>query len=141
MEIPTIFQDVKIGYSDANQLSVDLDESLSGIYQQQSSSSLLSGSPPSGRTSPPMPLTPIITSNPEPLELQIDYWPIAKSGDREKNQTKSTDQGKISIKSTFRNLQVNSFFSNVSPFFQLFGLYFRFIDFHCIHSQAMCHMV
>lgn len=44
----------------------------------------------------------------EPLELQIDYWPIVKPGlnEKEKSQTKGSDQGKNSIKSTFRSLQV-----------------------------------
>lgn len=104
-------QDVKIGCSDANQMSLDLDEAMSNAMQQQSSASLISGSPPSGRTSPPMPLTPIVLTNQEPLELQIDYWPIASKimvGDKERSQTKGTDQSKNSIKSTFRNLQVSS---------------------------------
>lgn len=49
---------MKLGSTEAHQLSVDLDESIiSGLLQQSqqpSASSLLSGSPPhSGRTSPP----------------------------------------------------------------------------------------
>lgn len=122
-------QDVRIGCTDAHQLSVDLDENIiSNILQQQqqqSSGSLLSSSPPlSGRISPPMPVTPSATQflqqqqqvqqqsqqqmqqQQEPLELQIDYWPIVKPGDKDKSQTKGIDQGKNSIKSTFRNLQV-----------------------------------
>lgn len=90
-------------------MSMDLDEVMANAMQQQSSSSLLSSSPPSGRTSPPMPLTPIVLTNQEPLELQIDYWPIASrigGSDKERSQTKGTDQSKNSIKSTFRNLQV-----------------------------------
>lgn len=100
---------MKIGCSDAHQLSLDLDESLSGVQQQQqqSSGNLLSSSPPSGRTSPPMPTTPQLISNQEPLELQIDYWPIMRPGDKEKSQNKSSEQSKNSIKSTFRNLQVS----------------------------------
>ncbi|KAG4067941.1 hypothetical protein HA402_010627 [Bradysia odoriphaga] len=100
--------DVKIGCSDSHQLSLDLDESLSNVQQQQqqSSGNLLSSSPPSGRISPPMPTTPQLISNQEPLELQIDYWPIMKPGDKEKSQNKSSEQSKNSIKSTFRNLQV-----------------------------------
>lgn len=86
------------------QLSLDLDESLSSALLQQSVGNALSSSPPSGRTSPPIPTTPQLLTNHEPLELQIDYWPIIKPGD--KAQNKSTDQSKNSIKSTFRNLQV-----------------------------------
>lgn len=87
------------------QLSLDLDESLSSaLLQQSAGGNALSSSPPSGRTSPPIPTTPQLLTNHEPLELQIDYWPIIKPGD--KAQNKSTDQSKNSIKSTFRNLQV-----------------------------------
>lgn len=44
---------------------------------------------------------------PEPLELQIEYWPINRPHiERDKNQTKATDQGKCSIKGTFKSLQV-----------------------------------
>lgn len=121
---------MRIGSIDLHQSSVDLDESIiSGLLQQQhSSNSLLSGSPPqSGRTSPPS--TPSsaqlfhqsqhqqqqhqqqfqsLQSAQESLELQIDYWPIIKPGmDKERNQTKAIDQGKNSIKSTFRSLQVS----------------------------------
>lgn len=120
---------MRIGSTESHQLSVDLDESIisSLLQQQQSSSSLLSGSPPqSGRASPPS--TPSTTQflqqsqqqqqqhhqqfhllqyPQESLELQIDYWPIIKPGaDKERNQTKAIDQGKNSIKSTFRSLQV-----------------------------------
>lgn len=117
---------MRIGSTESHQLSVDLDESIiSGLLQQQhSSSSLLSGSPPqSGRTSPPS--TPssahlfqqsqqqqqsqfqALQNAHESLELQIDYWPIVKPGaDKDRNQTKAIDQGKNSIKSTFRSLQV-----------------------------------
>lgn len=96
---------------------MDLDESiLTGmLHQQQSSNSLLSSSPPmSGRNSPPLtPLTSqmmLLQQQPmqqEPLELQIDYWPIVRPGEKDKSQTKGTDQGKNSIKSTFRSLQVS----------------------------------
>lgn len=105
--------------------------------QSQSSANIIGGSSPphSGRTSPPV--TPSSThtlqhqqsyqqiqpqqiqaqslsqqtfqfqSQQEPLELQIDYWPIVKpSSDKDKNQTKAIDQGKNSIKGTFRSLQV-----------------------------------
>lgn len=118
-------QDVRLGSTDTHQLSMDLDESiLSGILQQQqSSNSLMSGSSPpqSGRSSPPS--TPVsaqlyqqsqqqsqssVNQQMESLELQIDYWPIMKpSMEKEKNFIKSTDQGKSTIKSTFRNLQVS----------------------------------
>lgn len=42
------------------------------------------------------------------MELQVDYWPMMRPiGDgKEKSQTKGLDQGKNSVKSTFRNLQV-----------------------------------
>lgn len=77
---------------------------------------MLSSSPPqSGRQSPPLPTTPS-PSVQEPVELQIDYWPIARPQDtKEKNQAKGSDQGKNSIKSTFRNLQVK-YFSNVNVY-------------------------
>lgn len=109
---------------------------LSGLLQQQQSqiigNTLHSGSPPhSGRTSPPVtpssanifqqpnyqqialpqqqPITQQLLqyqSQQEPLELQIDYWPINKPIiDKDKNQ-KAIDQGKNSIKGTFRSLQV-----------------------------------
>jgi hypothetical protein len=43
------------------------------------------------------------------MELQVDYWPMLRQiGDgKEKNQTKGQEQGKNSVKSTFRNLQVS----------------------------------
>lgn len=116
-------QDVRLGSTDTHQLSMDLDESIfSGILQQpQSSNSLLSGSSPpqSGRSSPPT--TPAQSqlyqqtqqqSQPsanqmEALELQIDYWPIMKlNAEKERIPTKAIDQGKSTIKSTFRSLQV-----------------------------------
>lgn len=52
----------------------------------------------------------------EPLELQIDYWPIVRPGEiKDKSQTKGTDQGKNSIKSTFRSLQVY-FIDYITPY-------------------------
>ena len=98
-----IKQDVRLGYLEGPQLSLDLDESGSGINTQ------LSSSPPNtGRTSPTQPTTPGL--NKEPMELQVDYWPMIRPiGDgREKNQTKGLDMGKNSVKSTFRNLQVTT---------------------------------
>lgn len=76
-------------------------------------SSVLSGSPPhSGRTSPPIPITPqqqssfiLKETTQESLELQIDYWPIFKHDLKEKGASKSADS-KNSIKSTFRSLQI-----------------------------------
>jgi hypothetical protein len=70
----------------------------------QSSSSQLSSSPPNtGRASPTQPTTPMQES----LELQIDYWPLIRPNEvKEKKDAKSQDQGKNSVKSTFRNLQV-----------------------------------
>lgn len=148
---------MRIGCTESHQLSVDLDESIiSGLLQQQhSSSSLLSGSPPqSGRTSPPS--TPssaqlyqqsqqqqqfqAFQNAQESLELQIDYWPIVKPGvDKDRNQTKATDQGKNSIKSTFRGLQVR-FQSNCQHIFPANNAFFavdcRYADFHWIHSRA-----
>lgn len=90
----------------------------------------LSSSPPSGgRSSPPssqmlptvssssalLPSTPnaqqqqhqqsVAAGEAQPLELQLDYWPIIRTVD--KAQTKiQTEQSKNSIKSAFRNLQV-----------------------------------
>lgn len=129
---------MKIGCSDANQLSLDLDESMAIAMQQQSSSSLLSSSPPSGRTSPPMPLTPIVLTNQEPLELQIDYWPIASrigGNDKERSQSKGTDQSKNSIKSTFRNLQVSEvilfFYVLKNLFVNVCNIYWHMISHVC----------
>lgn len=42
----------------------------------------------------------------QPLELQLDYWPIIRAGDKLPSKTQ-TEQSKNSIKSAFRNLQVN----------------------------------
>lgn len=119
-------------------MSIDLDESLiSGLLQlaqQPSGSNLLSGSPPhSGRTSPPVTPSSVqmhhqqsyqqialphqqqqqsqsiqLQSQQEPMELQLEYWPIKPTIDKDKSQTKGSDQGKCSIKGTFRNLQVIS---------------------------------
>ncbi|XP_055696693.1 phosphofurin acidic cluster sorting protein 2 isoform X2 [Lutzomyia longipalpis] len=126
--------DVKLGCPEGPQVSLDLDESL-GIISQQTSNVLSSSPPQSGRMSPPMPTTPATPSQqqqekaekadkvekmeklqmqqmqmqPESYELQIDYWPVASrySDNKEKKEDKKgTDQGKNSIKSTFRNLQV-----------------------------------
>ncbi|XP_063704052.1 phosphofurin acidic cluster sorting protein 2 isoform X2 [Culicoides brevitarsis] len=101
--------DVKLTCIDPNVLSLDMDESLSTSISQTGTQTA-SGSPPqSGRNSPPMPSTPSSANNTqEAVELQIDYWPIARPiiEGREKGQTKDKDQGKNSIKSTFRNLQV-----------------------------------
>lgn len=91
-----------MGYLECPQLSLDLDESGSGVNTQ------LSSSPPNtGRVSPTQPTTPAQMQ--EPMELQVDYWPMLRPiGDgKEKSQTKGQDQGKNSVKSTFRNLQVS----------------------------------
>lgn len=105
--IQCVLKDVRIGCPDGPQLSLDLEEGLACMSQQ--SGSLLSSSPPqSGRQSPPLPTTPSSSQVQEPLELQIDYWPVARPIDnKEKNTAKSSDQGKNSIKSNFRNLQVD----------------------------------
>lgn len=90
-----------MGYLEVPQLSLDLDESGSAGNTQ------LSSSPPNtGRASPTQPTTPAQFQ--EPMELQVDYWPLLRPiGDgKEKSQTKGQDQGKNSVKSTFRNLQV-----------------------------------
>jgi hypothetical protein len=95
-------QDVRLGYLEGPQLSLDLDESGSAVNTQ------LSSSPPNtGRASPTQPTTPAAPIQ-EPMELQVDYWPLLRPvGDgKDKNQTKGQDQGKNSVKSTFRNLQV-----------------------------------
>uniref|UniRef100_A0A336L930 CSON006338 protein n=1 Tax=Culicoides sonorensis TaxID=179676 RepID=A0A336L930_CULSO len=104
--------DVKLTCIDTNVLSLDMDESMSTSVSQPGSQTA-SGSPPqSGRNSPPMPSTPSASSNQtnsqEAVELQIDYWPIARPviDGKEKSQAKDKDQGKNSIKSTFRSLQV-----------------------------------
>lgn len=95
-----------MGCPDAPQLSLDLDES--GNFGSLGQNTQLSSSPPNtGRVSPTQPSAPIQ----EPMELQIDYWPLMRpivdGGGKEKNQTKGQDQGKNSVKSTFRNLQVS----------------------------------
>lgn len=130
---------MRIGSIEPHQLSVDLDESLiSGLLQQAqqtSGNSLLSGSSPphSGRTSPPVTPSSIhqhsyqqiapphqhqpsqqtqsiqLPSQQEPMELQLEYWPIKPSIEKDKSQSKGFDQGKCSIKGTFRNLQVHDF--------------------------------
>lgn len=102
--------------------------------QQPSGSSLLSGSPPhSGRTSPPVTPSSIqalhhqqsyqqivlphqqqqqqaqsfqLQSQQEPMELQLEYWPIKSTIDKDKSLAKGFDHGKCSIKGTFRSLQV-----------------------------------
>lgn len=100
------------------QLSLDLEETMTQ-NSQQSSDRILSSSPPqSGRASPPAPTTPAPImqhqsnssgSPQESVELQVDYWPLARPilDAKEKSQSKGQDQsGKNSIKSTFRHLQV-----------------------------------
>lgn len=121
-----MMQDVKLSCIDPNVLSLDMDESLSTSISQTGSQTA-SGSPPqSGRNSPPMPSTP--SSNQanaqEAVELQIDYWPIARPiiDGKEKSQNKDKDQGKNSIKSTFRSLQVHlyPFYISTHSHFQTF---------------------
>nr|XP_019553612.2 phosphofurin acidic cluster sorting protein 2 isoform X1 [Aedes albopictus] len=110
--------DVRIGCMEGPQLSLDLEETMTQ-NSQQSSDRILSSSPPqSGRASPPAPTTPAPImqhqsnssgSPQESVELQVDYWPLARPilDAKEKSQSKGQDQsGKNSIKSTFRHLQV-----------------------------------
>ncbi|XP_055551781.1 phosphofurin acidic cluster sorting protein 2 isoform X3 [Wyeomyia smithii] len=108
--------DVRIGCLEGPQLSLDLDESMT-LGSQASSDRTLSSSPPqSGRASPPAPVTPIAltaqpssSANQESLELQVDYWPLARPilDLKDKSLSKGQDPtGKSSIKSTFRHLQV-----------------------------------
>lgn len=89
--------------NEGTQLSLDLDESVSTI------TSVLSSSPPTtgGRLSPTQPNTPYSLLQ-EPLELQVDYWPFIRPiiDAKDKKEAKSQDQGKNSVKSTFKNLQV-----------------------------------
>lgn len=94
---------------EGTQLSLDLDESINiGISSQ------LSSSPPNtGRVSPTQPNTPQQAPQQEPMELQVDYWPITRpfsesGGGKEKSQTKGQEQGKNSVKSSFKNLQVRA---------------------------------
>ncbi|XP_058979640.1 phosphofurin acidic cluster sorting protein 1 isoform X3 [Musca domestica] len=99
----------------------------------QGGGGIVSGSPPqSGRISPPLQTPPSSASSHrermgdsfsatpqhlqgnmfnEAVELQVDYWPIARpmdySSSKDKSAAKGGDQGgKNSIKSTFRSLQV-----------------------------------
>ncbi|KAG5671872.1 hypothetical protein PVAND_002042 [Polypedilum vanderplanki] len=96
--------DVRLGQLlEGTQLSLDLEDSVNAGLSSQ-----LSSSPPNtGRLSPTQPNTPQAIQS-EPLELQVDYWPINRPvlEGKEKNQTKSQDQGKNSVKSSFKNLQV-----------------------------------
>lgn len=115
-------QDVRLGCPEGPQLSLDLDESVNAGNQSQSGNTQLSSSPPNtGRASPTQPTTPMQES----LELQIDYWPLARpaTDSKEKKDAKSQDQGKNSVKSTFRNLQVYIFCLNI------FFHFFKFIIF------------
>ncbi|EDS39369.1 conserved hypothetical protein [Culex quinquefasciatus] len=108
--------DVRIGCQEGPQLSLDLEESFAIGGSGQSSDRVLSSSPPqSGRASPPAPLTPApavqqsSSGTHESVELQVDYWPLARSilDVKEKSLGKGQDPtGKNSIKSTFRHLQV-----------------------------------
>lgn len=82
-------------------LSVDLDESTGGP--------LLSSSPPAPPLTPPS--SPNVQNRDlpwEPLELQLDYWQIPKSGDSTKadSSAKSKLDGKCTLKGVFRSLQV-----------------------------------
>lgn len=108
---------------------MELDES------SQLSSSILSSSPPNGRLSPPTVMSsqgggggqgggsssgqqqsqqssltamPQQQSPQESYELQIDYWPVMQRNESKeaRSANKTVDQGKNSIKSTFRSLQV-----------------------------------
>ncbi|XP_037940891.1 phosphofurin acidic cluster sorting protein 2-like isoform X2 [Teleopsis dalmanni] len=145
--------DVRIGYLEGPQASLDLEESMTqsttSVAQQTSATSAIpignsasttmigggnimsgNGSPPqSGRITPPNQTPPSSATSQrerigdnfgtpqqinvvqvEPVELQVDYWPILRHSDhsiKDKSVTRSGDQGgKNSIKSTFRNLQV-----------------------------------
>lgn len=90
---------------------MELDDSSSGNFTQTALSSMLvSGSPPqSGRCSPPLSSTPTVFQGIDAVELQIDYWIINKItiDGKDKAQAKDKDQGKNSIKSQFRSLQVS----------------------------------
>lgn len=129
LPLPTL-QDVRIGCLEGPQVSLDLDESFT-YASQGSADRMLSSSPPqSGRTSPPASQTPGAIAQlqqkdlqqqlqqsssssssqvQESLELQVDYWPLARPNfdPKEKLLGKGQDpSGKNSIKSTFRHLQV-----------------------------------
>uniref|UniRef100_A0A182Q6B5 Phosphofurin acidic cluster sorting protein 2 n=1 Tax=Anopheles farauti TaxID=69004 RepID=A0A182Q6B5_9DIPT len=122
--------DVRIGCLEGPQVSLDLDESLTYVSQGSADRMLSSSPPQSGRTSPPTSQTPLAISQlqqkdaqlqmqqqaapsssqmQESLELQVDYWPMARPivDPKEKPLGKGQDpSGKNSIKSTFRHLQV-----------------------------------
>uniref|UniRef100_A0AAG5CTC8 Phosphofurin acidic cluster sorting protein 2 n=1 Tax=Anopheles atroparvus TaxID=41427 RepID=A0AAG5CTC8_ANOAO len=118
--------DVRIGCLEGPQVSLDLDESLTYVSQGSADRMLSSSPPQSGRTSPPSSQTPIAVAQlqqqqmqqssssssaqtQESLELQVDYWPLARPifDPKEKPLGKGQDpSGKNSIKSTFRHLQV-----------------------------------
>jgi phosphofurin acidic cluster sorting protein 2 len=104
-------------------MSIDIDDTLAQQHSQfLVGTNALSSSPPqSGRCSPPstVPTTPAsVTSLSSPalfqesLELQVDYWTMPMyrpPGDSKesKDKNKGQDQGKNSIKSFFRHLQVH----------------------------------
>jgi hypothetical protein len=95
---------------------LDLDESATVTSSQ------LSSSPPTGRMSPTQPTTPASSSQQgEVLELQVDYWPLRPINDgKDKNQSKSQDQSKNSVKSSFKNFHVIFFFSRQYLFFHIY---------------------
>lgn len=51
----------------------------------------------------------LLQSPQEPMELQLEYWPSRTTIDKDKSLAKVFDQGKCSIKGTFRSLQVTMF--------------------------------
>ncbi|CAO1424644.1 unnamed protein product [Diamesa serratosioi] len=94
--------DVRLGCPDGPQLSLDLDEAGVNSNQNAAAGGQLSSSPPNtGRVSPTQQLSAPVQ------ELQVDYWPLARPVEKSQGDKKSSgDQGKNSVKSTFRNLQV-----------------------------------
>lgn len=52
-------------------------------------------------------------------ELQVDYWPLHRPVEKSQGDKKSSgDQGKNSVKSTFRNLQVSTFYAELFRIFK-----------------------
>lgn len=76
-------------------ISVDLDD-------------LMCSSPPAPSLTPPSSPNVQARDSPwEPLELQLDYWQLAKFNDTTIKTDKTKQDGKTSLKAIFRGLQVS----------------------------------
>ncbi|KFB46872.1 AGAP003312-PA-like protein [Anopheles sinensis] len=99
--------DVRIGCLEGPQVSLDLDESLT--YASQSSADRMLSTQLQQQQTQQSSSSSSSAQTQESLELQVDYWPLARPlfDPKEKPLGKGQDpSGKNSIKSTFRHLQV-----------------------------------